>query len=176
MANIQKVTEPDDPRRCQQLIDGKGQCPLVSMDGTNKCIAHGGQSIVKKQAAEGLKNYRLAMLQEEINEQAESGQVKSLRAEVVLLKSLMQKQLSSIKTEVDLLAKSPVIFDMVDKIQRVVKSCSQIENSMGTMLDKVRIVNLAMEMVNIVSKYVDDPEVLENIANDLSTVLGAGDQ
>lgn len=161
--NPERVKEPDDPHRCQSVVPSRGQCELRAIEGTEYCKVHTGNkaATAKKQAAS---NYRLAKWQARLERQAESPKIKSLRDEIGLLRMVMEETLNRCDTPFDLLVNAPKISDLAMKITAVVEKCHRLEGSMGQLLDKKTIIQMANNFINIISEE-DLPEaVLQRIA------------
>lgn len=167
---ITKV-ERDSPDRCQAMM-ANGQCLNNKVEGTNFCQIHGGKKAATKIENERVKQYRLALLQKEIDEESKNGQIKSLHKEIVLARSLMQGHLNQIKTDTDLLSRTPIINSTIDKIEKLVRSCDFIESKMGNYLDKTQVNNLALEILDIISKHVEDPDILGAIGDAIMATIG----
>ena len=69
------------------------------------------------------------------------------------------------ETGFDLLVQSQKIGDLVMKITSVVEKCHKLEGSMGQLLDKKTIIQMANTFIHIISEEDLPEEVLERIAN-----------
>jgi hypothetical protein len=163
----ERVKEPDDPRRCQGMIGGKGQCWLVQVDGSRFCIVHGGSIELKQTKEKELKNYRLAKYKQRVGEFADSDQIKSLRDEIGILRILIEERLNYVKDTHDLLMHSTVISDLVMKVEKLVTSCNRLETNLGVMMDKTQLLQFCSEAIDVIGRHVEDQETLSLIADDL---------
>lgn len=160
-----------DPRRCQATIPTQGQCHLISIEGAKYCIRHGGAAHQKAEERKQLNNYRVQKYQSRITEKSESGQLKSLRDEIAILRMLIEERLNSCKDSHDLLLYSGPLSDLIMKVDKVVNSCNRLEVNLGVMLDKTQALQFAAEIVDIVGKHIEDVELLAEISDEIATSL-----
>ena len=163
--------EPDDPHRCQ-ASQRNGQCPFRAMEGFKYCARHGGRLPGMKEKQE-VKQYRLQVWQQRLDEFTESDKVKSLRDEIGILRIIMENILNQCHDSGDLLRYSSKISELAAKIEKLVVSCNRLERSMGMMLDKTAALNLASQIVEIIGAHVNDPEVIDAISGEIITALAA---
>jgi len=157
--------EPDDPRRCQGN-DAHGQCRIQAVEGGTHCPLHGGNGQLAKIQKAAVRDYRLGQWQARVEELGDSSQVKSLRAEIGLLRLLMEERVRKIEDATDLLLQSGPISDLVLKIEKVVTSCHKLEGSMGQLLDKQAVLQFANVVIGIIGEeLVNQPEVVSRIAD-----------
>lgn len=188
MANIvQKLfnAEPSDPLRCQaQSKNNTGQCSFLSVAGMQRdgkldgldldperdyssainCPKHGGTKTADKIVRQSLHDYRLQIWQERVSEFSESDNVKTLRGEVGVLRLLLENTLNQCQTQQDLILYSHKISDLATKIERLVHTCDRLENRMGMVLDQAAAMMLAAQIVDVISKQVHDPTVIDTIS------------
>ena len=184
---VQKLynAEPADPLRCQaQSKNNTGQCSFLSVAGMQRdgllevldvdgekdyynvrtCPKHGGvvsaASIVRKE----LHDYRLQIWQQRVGEFTESVQVKTLRGEIGILRLLLENILHQCHNNQDLILYSHKISELAMKIERLVMSCDRLENRMGLVLDKAAAMLLASQIVDVISRKIDDPMVIDSIS------------
>jgi hypothetical protein len=169
--NIEKVEE-DSPLRCHGAT-ARGQCINKKMPGSDFCKVHGG---VDKVAKESLRNYRLTKWQSRVNDKADQDNIKNLREEIGIMRILMETVINACTDENDLMMASAKIADMVGKIDGLVKSCHKLEGSMGHLLDKQAILQFAGQVIGIISKHIEDVEVLNKIADEITLALGENDE
>jgi len=161
---FERMESPDDPRRCQGVIRNQGQCHYIRLEGSEYCQLHGGNKGQERAKRESLSNYRLAKWQVQLNEQLESPHIKSLRDEVGILRMIMQETLDRCATNFDLITSSQKIADLATRITVVVEKCHKLEGSMGQLLDKKTILNMATQFINIIAEEDLPEDVLDRIA------------
>ena len=162
--SIEPITHPADPRRCQSMSPGKGQCFNVHVEGSNHCIVHGG-SVGKR------KNYILKLFKRRIEDKAQSPDVKSLRDEIGILRLLLETIINSCNSDTELILQVGPIGDLVSKIERTVACCHKLESSMGKLLDKASILQFAGSIITILSEEIDDPDLLNVIATKITGAM-----
>lgn len=167
---IERITDPNDPHRCQ-FINNVGQCVNKAVDGCEFCYAHGGSNIARNEQKQQIKNYRLGKYKSRISELAESEGIKSLREEIGVLRILLETRLNKINDDQELILQSGPISDLVLKIDKLVTSCHRLEDRMGFLLDKTKVMQFAQVVTDILTRHIDDPEVLELIANEIMEAI-----
>jgi uncharacterized Zn finger protein (UPF0148 family) len=156
-----KVHHPIE--RCDGTV-ATGQCPYNKINGTNFCPMHGYNSREGVVSEEISRNYRLRRWQKRVNEFADHDQVKSLREEIGILRMTLEEVLLKCEDATDLLMMSQRISDTIMKIEKLVVSCDKLENRMGLLLPKRAVIQLAAEYVQIISDYIEDTDIIEQIS------------
>jgi len=169
---ITRMDSPTDPERCQGVVPSRGQCVNKRHEGSEYCLVHGGNKGAERAQKERLSNYRLAKWQARLEKQATSPAIKSLRDEVGILRMLMEETLDKCQTGFDLLVQSQKIGDLVMKITSVVEKCHKLEGSMGQLLDKKTVIQMANKFIHIISDEDLPEEVLDRIATRILEDIG----
>lgn len=171
-----RVTEVDDPRRCQAPGD-KGQCMFraVEVDGeviSEYCAMHGGHKAASRKQRTDLANYRLtqSFFRDQLEQQPGDSEIKTLRDEIRIARVLLQTFLNKCQSDNDVLQYSHTISDLTLKIEKLVKSCHTIESSMGQLLDKTALMTFATQVVGIIGNYVD-ADSLNLVADEILRLL-----
>lgn len=159
----------DSPTRCQD-VTRHGQCPYESIPGLQKCPMHAGP-LIAIQRKEKTRLFRLTQYRDRVNEFADNDEAKSLREEIGMLRMMLEAIWNRISSPDELLMMSSKIADIILKIEKLVVSCSRLEVTSGTMLDRATVLNLATVIVNIVAKYVPEEDTLDNIGNEISDAI-----
>lgn len=115
------------------------------------------------------KMYRLDKFQERVGEFADDDKIVSLKEEVGILRMILEEQVSKCNNATDIVMNSHRLGDTIMKIEKVVISCDKLERRMGSLLSKRSVMQLAASFVAIINRYVDDPTVLERIADEMVT-------
>lgn len=185
--------EPEDPLRCQSSGQhGAGQCEWLSLAGMQRdgrldpaeygtedvshitrCPKHGGLRQIKKDERKRVHDYRLQVWQERINEFAESERVKTLRGEIGILRLLLEELMAQCSKPKDLMLYSGKIGDLVMKIEKLVRSCDRLENSMGMLLDRAGALVLAGQIVEIISRHIKETEKVDEISNGIIDAISS---
>lgn len=163
----ERVSEPDDPTRCQAVNPTKGQCFNKAIEGTSLCPCHGGRAAIQHQENAQLRTYRLKKFQARLTEFAEHDKIKSLRDEIGILRILIEERLNLCNDELQLMLHSSQLSDLVMKVEKLVTSCNRLEGQLGTMLDKTQALQLGAEVVEIVARHVENEETLGAIADEI---------
>lgn len=160
---------PDDPSRCEGHA-GREQCHYRAEPGDTKCLACGGKDLV---AAESKRQYLLTNIESRrrLAQFAESEQIKSLRDEIAMARVLTEKRFNLIKNDADLLSACGPLNTLFLTIERLVKTCHTTEQSLGVLLSRATILNLAQQMCQIVIDELQDVPGFEEIVGRVSDRL-----
>ena len=170
-AKWERVTDEDDPRRCQCIRPSQGQCYNVSVDNSNYCPAHGGNKAFEAAKNKELRNYRLNKFKARIQELGNSDEVISLRDEVAILRILIEEKINRCDDESDLLLMSGPLSDLIMKVEKVVNSCNRLEARLGDHLDKTKVLQYAQMIVQIIANHVEDDKIIEAINEEIFQAL-----
>jgi hypothetical protein len=160
---------PDSPNRCQTIIKN-GQCPNGAMDKSDKCHMHAACDHSRIQN-ESVRNYNLTKWQNRVNSFADNSQVKSLREEIGILRTVLEETMNRCNDTDDLLLYSPRITDTVLKIEKLVKTCHQLEYATGNLLDKNAVLQIATIVVEIIAQHVDDPKIVDQVSDSIIDLI-----
>lgn len=182
--------EDEDPNRCQSLSIKGDQCSFKSVkalieegilegfdpkDAQNavSCPQHNGFASVRSYQKKRLHSYRLQIWQERIEEFAEAEDVKNLRGEIAIVRLMIETIINQCQgNETQLIVYSQRLGDLIRKCESLVRSCDRLETNMGMMLDKTQALTFGSKVVEIISRHINDPEVLDQISGDIITALG----
>lgn len=165
-----KVTEPDDPERCQGIWAG-GQCPYRAVPKGTFCMRCGGNKQLDKMEKESTDMYRVDIYKATIARMKNNDEVKSLGNEVAILRMLMEEKLRSCQDDTSLILASASIGDLVMKIDRVVVSCHKLEKNLGQHLDKSALLQFAGEVVALIGEKVKDKEEVKAVADGILDLI-----
>jgi hypothetical protein len=158
--------EPDSPERCQ-AVHVKGQCVYKRCDGSQYCPMHGGNKGQAILVAKAQRQYQLAKWQGEVDAFADEDAVKSLRGEIGITRLLLQSTVSRCKDAGELIMYSGKINELTTKLEKLVVSCHRLESSMGNLLDKTKVLDLASQMVAIISRHIDDADIIQAVSDEI---------
>lgn len=164
--------EPGDPEQCQ-AVTGHGQCTFGRVPGGDYCATHGGNKVIENQEREKMRNYRLTKFQSRFANAASQPQIKSLRDEIGILRVLVEERINQCNDPVDLMMQSNTISDLVLKIKTTVEACHKLEEKLGVMMDKEQAIQFAMEVSEVIARYVTDDDQLQAISTDLQTLIAS---
>ena len=162
------ILEQHPNERCIATV-ANGQCPYTKVSGTDYCPMHGSNSGEIVNNNEVKRNYQLARWKNRVNNFADNNQIKSLREEIGILRMIMEEILNKCEDSTDLLMASHRISDVAMKIEKLVVSCDKLESRMGQLLSKRAVIQLAGTYVQIINNHVDNPDLIEQISEELLT-------
>jgi hypothetical protein len=161
---------PDDPRRCQYITPA-GQCIKEATEGSDKCPSHGGK------AKDALKAYLITCkyLGDSPNRHLAAQELKSLREEIALTRSMIETRMNMIESEAEFVASMPVFQSYMNTIATLVTACHQMEVKLGVLLSKSALLSLAQKMVEVISTNLQGipgkDEIVEKVANEIVTLV-----
>jgi hypothetical protein len=161
----------NDPNRCQ-WIRADGQCPHEAVDGSAFCKAHAGPK------ADPLRHYMLT------NQVIKSGterhnavdEIKSLREEIALTRAMIENRLNMVEGEADFISSMGIVHQYLATVEKLVTSCHRMDTNLGNLLNKTSILNLAQELVNVISEELgnvpEHDEIVDRIADKIINLIG----
>lgn len=158
--------EPNDPRRCQGAAGKCGQCPYTAVPGEDFCPMH-LQMKAFNGARRSADRYRLTQYQERVGDLTSDNEIKNLRAEIGILRMVLEKIINGAGDDNALICYSGKISDIIIKIKALVTTCHNLDVRLGHILERDKVMLIGEEVVKIVSDYITDPDHLEDIANRL---------
>jgi hypothetical protein len=171
---MEVIKHTKDNIRCDFILTDGRKCLNAAVDGVTRCPLHGANKQLEAKENASLRLYRLAKHQGRIGELSDHSKLKTLNEEVALLRMLLEESWNRCEDTHQLLLASQPLTDLIMKVERVVTSCHKLENSLGGLLDKTRIKQIANEMLNSVAQRTkevlsknDHERILELIATDL---------
>lgn len=167
---FERAPYPEHPGRCQGRAKS-GQCPYMAVEGSTYCPMHGGTQSIRRREQENVRNYRLAKYEARVNEFADNNQIKSLREEIGITRMLLEETVNKCRDGNELILYSTKISDLVMKLEKLVTSCHRLEASSGLLLDKQAALQIGGTIVEIISRHIEDPEVLSSVADEICMVI-----
>lgn len=168
---ISKVSEPDDPNRCQAVC-ADGQCPNKAVPNCANCMIHGGNKQANKLEKDSTDMYRVSIFKSRLDHHKNNDEVKSLSNEVAILRMLMEEKLRTCTDDTQLMLAAASIGDLVMKIDKVVVSCHKLEKNLGRHLDKSALLQFAGEVVSLISETVTNKEEIKAVADGIMKIIG----
>lgn len=171
---IERTDIPDNPNRCQANVKNS-QCQNLAYrapDGTfptTHCVMHGGQQAALRKFNDDNRTYKIEKYKDRIVDLVNNPKVKSLREEIALLRILVEERFNAIKPDdpFSMIAASGPISEMISKIERVVRTCQDIEEKTGATLDRQQVLQLGDNVINVIFKHIEALPLAENIISDL---------
>lgn len=165
-----EIVEVDSPDRCQG-VHKKGQCRYKATHPSTFCPMHGANHAINAEQAKAVRMYNLGKWQQTVDDFADDDEVKSLRGEIGITRMMLQEMMLRCKDSGQLVMFSGKIGELISKIERLVVSCNRLETHLGLSLDKGKVLELGAQMVEIISRYITDEDVLSSIGDDIITLI-----
>lgn len=165
-------TDPNDPNRCEATIQ-TGQCPHQAIDGENLCAYHLKDRDVEDKMS--LRSYRLTdtALAESAGRHNQVEELKSLREEIAICRSLVERRLNMIESNADLLSAVGQVNSLFLTLEKLISSCHRLETSLGTLLSRAALLELAKNIVGIIMDELEGIDNYEEIVDKISErILG----
>jgi hypothetical protein len=89
--------------------------------------------------------------------------IKSLREEIALVRILIERRFNLIRTDADLMTSCGTINSMMLTLEKLIKSCHALEQSLGELLSKQAVVRLGQSICEIVIEELQEIEGHEEI-------------
>lgn len=163
--------DEDSLDRCQYVISNIGQCSLKAVKNSQYCPAHGGNKAFQAKEKAELRNYRLNKFKQRIGELSSSDAILSLKEEIGIIRLLIEEKINQCDSTAELILISGPLSDLAMKADKLVTSCNRLDMRLGNLLDKGRVLQLAQTIVQIISHYVTDDEILEKISSQILEAL-----
>lgn len=169
----QRVAE-DDPRRCQGLaaLGGeKQQCRIISLPHSDYCVIHAGTpgNPVKKKYERRI--YNLQRYKERVGDISDNPSARFLGEELGILRLMVEEILNACKGQFDLIMYSRQLGELIIKIKDIVVAMDRLESRAGLTLNKQQALNIAGRLIQAVSNVVTDPDVLDEISEEISKIF-----
>jgi hypothetical protein len=162
-ARIEHIADAD---RCE-FITPNGPCPYKKVEGASRCELHAANNDERDLAHKARRIYLAAQWQAQIGTFATPDEIKNLRQEIGILKLTLMKMMSACQTDQDLLMRSSSISELVVKIGKVVETAHKMDVITGRMLDKEQLASFGQRVIELVSNFVKDPDLLSQFAKAL---------
>lgn len=171
MAKIKPIhiTDEFDPERCQGNLKF-GQCHFKAIPGSQYCPIH-NSGAGRAEKKETLRNYRLTKWQARLEELSDSEKRKDLSEEIGIIRILVEEKMNLCETAHDIMAHSGGIADLVSKLERIVMSAQKLDERNNELLDKSTVAKIAEGIIDIIMTYIEDEEIVENIADGISDLF-----
>jgi hypothetical protein len=157
----------------RRAVDGQNQCSASTARGpcpneavqlpddtfTENCKMHGGAWQARSAEKKRMFGYRLGKWQNKIMHHAHNPAAKSLRAEIGVLRVLLEERIQAIQDPIQLIAATGPCSTLVMQINTLVTSCDKLEQRQGVTLDKTQVMSLADQMLSVIFANLDSLDV-----------------
>lgn len=142
-----------------------GQCRATAVEGSKFCAKHSPdpQIGLRRQYMLNKAKYR-----QRYSEFAESDELRTLRDEIAILRMVMEERLNMIQNDSEMLASCGQIAALATTIEKLVKSCNQLETRLGSLLSKSALLGVANELVQILMQELSDLPNYEYLVDKIS--------
>lgn len=157
----------NDPARCQRNSK-TGQCPYKAAPGEKYCVYHLRDP--DREARESLRAYVLTNsdIAERAGRHSQVEELKSLREEIALCRSLVERRLDMIESNADFLSACGQVNTLFLTLEKLITSCHRLEVNLGSLLSKAAILDLAKEIVGILMDELEHIDGYEEIVDKVS--------
>lgn len=144
---MERVTDLADPRRCKASV-GTDQCRTVAVEGSDYCSIHAGSY---QPPEKGLRQYYLARAQDRarLAAFAEHDDIKSLRDEIALTRMMIEAIWNSAQSDIERLSVYGRVNAHILTLEKLVKTCNQLEERLGTLLEKSAILRVGQQICEV---------------------------
>jgi hypothetical protein len=84
---------------------------------------------------------------------AAADEIKSLKGEIAIIRSLLENRLNSIECDAEAIAAMPVVRDYALAVEKLAVSCHAMDVKLGNLLDKQALMSLAQKLIGIIDKH-----------------------
>lgn len=159
------VKDPADPQRCQAATRN-GQCWGVRVDGSDYCRGHARGHIPMPS---DMRLLLLANAQDRarLAELTEHDDIKSLRDAISLTRMMIERLWNSGQSQAEQLAVYGRVNSHILTLEKLVKSCNQIEERLGSLLAKPTLLRVGQQICEkLVARFQGLPNY-EKLADDV---------
>ncbi len=172
MSDIERMDYQFDPQRCQHVIPTQGQCVNKAMPDAQNCKVHGGWNQNDSVKKNKLKLYKLNLLANRAGELSSSADAFNLRDEIGMLRLLIEEKWNLCNSTNELILMSQPLSELILRVEKLTASCSKAEIRLGQLLDRTQVQQFAQTIIDIIAKRIPNVDVIEAIADDISTAFG----
>lgn len=140
---------------CEKLIQGN-PCGKLCSPSEKYCNSH------RKRKTDP--NYSISLFNEEVYQKKDSHQFSSLKMEVAMLRTLVERTWNQCDSEAELIANSVVFAQLFDKIEKLILSSHKMDVVNETVLSEAGVERLLQSLLDVVLQEVEDPDTLDRIS------------
>lgn len=158
-----RITDEFDPERCVGIRIGS-QCNFKRRPGREMCPVC-DKHFYKQDRKEKTDVYLLTKWRDRLSRLTTDDGIKSLRDEIGIVRMTLESLLNLCSKDEDLVLNSTKICELVGKCEHLVVACQKLEKTTGMMMDKTTALQIASNIVTIISEFVTDVEVIDKISS-----------
>lgn len=162
----QRVAE-DSPERCEAVTSTRGQCLNRQVEGSKFCPAHGGNRAGAKHAKERVRLFHLEKWQQRVNELEDNPALKTLTAELSIVRMMIEQKLKMCKDDLDLQRHSQGLVQLLGQAERLAVAANKLDIQNGQMLDTNQAIAWAKVIIDIIAPYLQSEEDLTEVSEQI---------
>ena len=151
-----KIDGITDPERCGATDD---QCQYKRIPGKTRCPRHRHRNDDAVAERKALRNYRLTKFKQRHDSFVDNPKIKSTREEIGMMRVMIEQQWEAITDEAELIARSPALTTMIDKVSSLIATCHKVEMSSGQLLTPEQVFQIADTLVT------ESASIIEGVCN-----------
>jgi hypothetical protein len=152
--SFERVTDLDDERRCKGILPNGEQCRNVSVEGSERCVAHGGP---KDDPRDDMQDYLTEQFRRRISIDCPEGQeVKLLRDNLIDLNAIIAAHRNKMEDEASMLANYGKMTDLMMQAERLTNTLHRLSVTSGLLLARPALIRWGQSIVNAVSDVIQD--------------------
>ena len=170
LPNVSRGTErefcaPEAPDRCQE-VTSRGQCVYKAQVNSQYCKRHDSnrEEIDERKA---ISLYALEKKKIQFDRVTQHNAIKSTRDEIGLLRVMIENRWNACEDDHCLILASAGIADLITKVERAVFNCHRMEENLGEIMDKQRLLKFTDRVINLLAESSLPQSELEEIAKNL---------
>jgi hypothetical protein len=147
----------------------------LALDGQDKCEGCIGKLPAVPKAT---RQYLLAKADDRarLDALSESPELKSLRDEIALVRMLVERRWNLIHTDNDLILAAPQLTNMMQTLERLVKTADVMDRNEGRLLARQAVIRIGQELVRIVMEELEEipgyEEIVDRIGERFMATMG----
>ncbi len=109
----------------------------------------------------------LSIFKDDVKSKENSEEFLSLKMEVAMLRTLVEKTWNGCESENELIANAVVFSQMFDKIEKLIISSHKMDVINKTVLSETGVARLLESITDVVLEEIEDPDALDRISTKL---------
>lgn len=163
----QSTIRGDTLKRCSHVYNKTGEvCDKFALEGSNFCHVHSTPK--QRQKAYLLNHISLS----DATDRHSNTEIASLRDEIALTRALIEHRLNLITNNSELLAACGQVNALLLTLERLMLASLKVEEKLGELLSKTAVIELASEIVAILTEELQNVEGFEAIIDTIGQRIG----
>jgi len=157
-----------------EYITSSGPCTRPKLPGDPFCERHSRRKEDEIQLGQYLVSKKL--FGDAPMRHIEADEIKSLKTEIALLRSMIEKRWNMLENDVEFVAAFPTMKDSFLAVEKLVSSCHQMEEKLDMLISKQGLLSLAQKIVGVIqdelpSDLEDRDNIVERIGCNIATAI-----